>query len=95
MIVWVFHEMSAANQKCLSKNCGKQPVDEEFGMKCSATMLCSEEQKEEEEEGGSVSSYLVSANAVTQLKQAEHLAAMLGKGSRSPLCPSFFWAGSP
>lgn len=25
----------------------------------------------------------------------KHLAAMLGKGSRSQLCPSFFWAGSP
>lgn len=59
-------------------------------------MLCTEEEeKEEEEGGGSVSSCFVSANAVTRLKQAEHLAAMLSKGSRSQLCPSFFWAGSP
>lgn len=68
-------------------------MGEELCVKRLAAVLCSEEEKGEEE-GGSVSSCFVSANAVTQLKQAEHLAAMLGKGSRSQLCPSFFWAGS-
>ncbi|KAM4894008.1 uncharacterized protein FYW23_008037 isoform 2-T3 [Sylvia borin] len=51
---------------------------EECGVKRSVAALCSEEGKEEEEEGGSVSSCLVSSDAVTELKQAEHLAAMLG-----------------
>lgn len=83
-------------RKCPSQNCGKQQVGEELCVKRLADVLCSEEEKGEEE-GGSVSSCscFVSEIAVTQLKQAEHLAAMLGKGSRSQLCPSFFWAGSP
>lgn len=82
-------------RKCPSQNCGKQQVDEDFCVKCSAAVLCSEEEEKEEEEGGSVSCCFVSTNAVTQLNQAEYLAAMLGKGSTIPLCPSFFRAGSP
>lgn len=33
-------------RKCPSQNCGKQQVDEDFCVKCSAAVLCSEEEGE-------------------------------------------------